>query len=80
MTRLGKQHKREATPTNSKPEETPTLTPGYRIPLTPAALLRWTKDRRQAMGMELKDQMTLIHEALSQEPAGTPEEECELHA
>ena len=80
MTRLGKQHKRETTPTKDRIATTPALALGYKIPLTTEALLRQTRTRRQAMGAELKDQMARIREKLSQESTETADEEYELHA
>ena len=80
MTRLGKQHKREATPTEEKTAMAPTLTPGYKIPLTAEALLRQIRTRRLTMGAELRDQMARIKEKLSQESTESTDIEYELHA
>ena len=80
MTRLGKQHKQEATPTEEKTAMAPTLTPGYKIPLTAEALLRQIRTRRLTMGAELRDQMARIKEKLSQESTESTDIEYELHA
>ena len=75
--RLGKQHKR----TDTAPEtvETDQIV-RFRIPWTPEALLKKTKEYRQTLGIELAAQMTVVREALSQDRGGTPEQQCELHA
>ena len=52
----------------------------FRIPWTPEALLKKTKEYRQTLGIELAAQMTVVREALSQDRGGTPEQQCELHA
>ena len=58
----------------------PTLTPGYKIPLTAEALLRQIRTRRLTMGAELRDQMARIKEKLSQESTESTDIEYELHA
>ena len=52
----------------------------FRIPWTPEALLKKTKEYRQTLGIELVAQMTVVREALSHYRDGTPEQQCELHA
>ena len=80
MTRLSKPHMKDTTPIEDHSEVVPARDTGYRIPLTPAALLRRTKECRHAMGAELKEQMEMVKRHLSREPTGDADEECDLHA
>ena len=74
---MGKQHKR----IDTEPETAETnQMVRFRIPWTPEALLKKTKEYRQTLGIELAAQMTVVREALSQDRGGTPEQQCELHA
>ena len=72
--RLGRQCKL------TTPEAGPPPPVTYRIPWTPTAMIRKTKECRQALGAELLVQITIVKEALSQGRSGDPDQQCQLHA
>ena len=68
-------------PETEEPIDEPQFYPTkYRIPWTPTALLKKTKECRHALGAELQAQTALIKEAICQRRGRTTDQQCQLHA